>query len=150
MVLFQLSINGSAKISSLDDRRRHCVFVDEAGKPELTQTWMPLVCQSVLSLKTTLWIFDRWVHPRFIMSGQNRYKSTQCFMPRRLEGWLHCLHLLTMTSSKHLPAQVHSLVKKKKNYKLSTIRQPPHRGLIAENCKSPLSEEIFSSNFQHW
>ena len=27
--------------------------------------------------------------------------------------------------------------------------QPPHRGLIAEKCISPLSEEMFSSNFQH-
>ena len=27
--------------------------------------------------------------------------------------------------------------------------QPPHRGLIAEKCISPLSEEIFSSKFQH-
>ena len=27
--------------------------------------------------------------------------------------------------------------------------QPPHHGLIAEKCISPLSEEIFSSNFQH-
>ena len=27
--------------------------------------------------------------------------------------------------------------------------QPPHRGLIAEKRISPLSEEIFSSNFQH-
>ena len=27
--------------------------------------------------------------------------------------------------------------------------QPPHRGLIAEKCIFPLSEEIFSSNFQH-
>ena len=28
--------------------------------------------------------------------------------------------------------------------------QPHHRGLIAEKCISPLSEEIFSSIFQHW
>ena len=27
--------------------------------------------------------------------------------------------------------------------------QPPHRGLIAEKCIFPPSEEIFSSNFQH-
>ena len=27
--------------------------------------------------------------------------------------------------------------------------QPPRRGLVAEKCISPLSEKIFSSNFQH-
>ena len=28
--------------------------------------------------------------------------------------------------------------------------QPPHRGSIAEKCITPPTEEIFSSNFQHW
>ena len=44
-----------------------------------------------------------------------------------------------------------SIIGKTDNLNVKRLKggQPPHRGLIAEKCISPPSEEIFSSNFQH-